>query len=62
MASGDYFLGNRISRNKPIFLNGAIHALCKVIGVSESAAEAELGNLFLNSQEESKLCLALQEL
>ena len=45
-ASGHYFLGNNIKSGKPIVLNGAIHTLCKIIGVAESAAEAEMGSLF----------------
>lgn len=61
-AGGHYFLGNRIYDNQPIFLNGAIHTLCKVIGVAASAAEAELGSLFLNAQEAVKLRLALEEM
>ena len=36
-ASGDYFLGKNIKPGKPIFLNGAIHTLCKIIGVVASA-------------------------
>ena len=54
-AGGHFFLGNKISPNKRIFLNGAIHTLCKIIGVAVSAAEAELGGLFLNAQEAVKL-------
>ena len=45
-----------------MFLNGAIDTLCKVISVAASAAEAELGSLFLNAQETVKLRIALQEL
>ena len=61
-AGGHFFLGNKIIKNKPIFLNGAIHTLCKVIGVAALAAEAELGSLFLNTQEAVKLRLALDEI
>ena len=61
-ASGNYFLDNNIKSVKPIVLNGAIHTLCKIIGFSASTAEAELGSLFLNTQETVKLCIALQEL
>ena len=42
--------------------NGAIHKLCKIIGVAASADEAELGSLFLNTQETVRLHIALQEL
>ena len=34
----------------------------KVIGVAASAAEAELGSLFLNAQEAVKLWIALDEM
>ena len=61
-ASGNYFLGNNIQSGKPIVLNGAIHTLCKIIGVASSEAEAELGSLLLNTQETVKLRIALQEL
>ena len=61
-ASGNYFLSNNIKYGKTIFLNGAIHTLCKIIGVAASAAEAELGSLFLNTQETVKLCIALQDI
>ena len=61
-ASGHYFLGNNIKSGKPIFLNGAIHTLCKIIGVAAFAAEAELGSLFLNTQETVKLRIDLQKL
>ena len=60
MASGHYFLGNNIKSGKPIVLNGAIHTLCKIIGVVASAAESELGSLFLNTQDTVKTCTALQ--
>ena len=58
-AGGHYFLGKPILPNQPIFLNSAIHSLCKVIEVAASAAEAELGSLFLNTQEAVKLRIAL---
>ena len=61
-ASGHYLLGNNIKYGKPIVLNGAIHTLCKILGVAASVAESELGSLFLNTQETVKLCIALQEL
>ena len=61
-ASGHYLLGNKIKYGKPIILNGNIHTLCKIIGVSASAAEDELGSIFLNTQETVKLQTDLQEL
>ena len=36
--------------------------MCKVLGIAASAAEAELGSLFLNTQEAIKLRLALDEM
>ena len=57
-ASGKYFLGNYIKSGKTIFFNGAIRTLCKIIGVAASADEAELGSLFLNTQETLKLLIA----
>ena len=48
-ASVHFPLGNQIKEGKPIFINGVIHTLCKVIAVAASAAEAELGSLFLNA-------------
>ena len=61
-ASGNYFLGNSIKYGKPIVLNGGIQKLWKIIGVAASAAESELGSLFLNKQETVNLRKALQEL
>ena len=61
-ASGNYFLGNSIKYGKPIVLNGGIQKLWKIIGVAASAAESELGSLFLSTQETVKLQIALQEL
>jgi hypothetical protein len=49
---GHYFLGKPIQNNQPIWLNGPVHTLCTVLKlVAASAAEAELGALFLNAQE-----------
>ena len=61
-ASRHYFVGNNIKSGKPILLNGAIHTLCKITGVAASTAEAELGSLFLNTQETVTLQIALKEL
>ena len=52
---GHYFLGKPIIENKPILLNSAIYSLCKVTGVAASAAELELGSLFLDTQEAVKI-------
>ncbi len=50
---GGYFcLGSLPVNNQPIFLNRNIQIPCSILKlVAASAAEAELGALFLNSQE-----------
>jgi hypothetical protein len=61
--AGFYFLGSASDSTKPIFLNGAIHVACSVIKFTvASAAEAELGALFLNCREGKIIRLALEEL
>ena len=51
-ASGHFFLGWLPIDGEPIKLNGAFHTLCSILRfVVSSAAEAELGALFLNCQE-----------
>jgi len=51
-ACGHFFMGSIPSDEKPIQLNGAFHTLCSILRcVVASAAEAELGALFLNCQE-----------
>ena len=48
-AAGHYFLGWLPQNNQPIRLNGEIYTLCTVLKfIASSAAEAELGALFLN--------------
>ena len=60
-AAGYYFLGSVPKKHQPIKLNGAIHVLCTVLKlVASSAAEAELGALFLNSKEAKVLRLTLE--
>jgi hypothetical protein len=62
-AAGYYFLGSLPQDGKPIILNGAIQVLCTVLKfVASSAAEAELGALFLNAKEAKMMRLTLQEL
>jgi hypothetical protein len=62
-AGGHYFLGRMPIDNQPIFLNGAIYSLCTVLKhIAASAAEAELGALFLNTQEIKIIRLILQEM
>jgi hypothetical protein len=51
-AGGYFFLGSIPHNGDPIKLNGAIHITCTILKlVAASAAEAELGTLFLNAQE-----------
>ena len=51
-AAGYFFLGSTPMDNQPIQLNGAIHCLCNFLKcVASSAAEAELGALFMNAKE-----------
>ena len=62
-AGGYYFLGKIPKDNEPIFLNGAVSILCQILKlVAASAAEAELGALFLNAQEAKVMRLILEEL
>ena len=62
-AGGHYFLGNKPDDNQPLFLNGAVYTLCAILKhVAASAAEAELGALFLNCQEGKMLRLTLTEM
>ncbi len=50
--SGYFFLGSFPVDGDPIKLNGAIHNTCTILKlVAASAAEAEIGALFLNAQE-----------
>ena len=58
-----FFLGSVPRDGDPIKLNGAIHITCTILKlVAASAAEAELGALFLNAQEAKVLRLILTEL
>jgi hypothetical protein len=60
---GYFFLGSIPQDGDPIKLNGAIHITCTILKlVAASAAEAELGALFLNAQEAKVLQLILTEL
>jgi hypothetical protein len=61
--AGYFFLGSTLPDNQPIDLNGAIYTFCGIIKfVVASAAEAELGALFLNCKEGVILRLILNEL
>eukprot|EP00804_Cyclotella_cryptica_P019753 CCRYP_009658-RA/>CCRYP_009658-RA protein AED:0.44 eAED:0.44 QI:0/0/0/1/0/0/2/0/258 len=58
-----FFLGSVPIDKTPIELNGAIYVFCGILKfVVASAAEAELGALFLNCKEGKILRLVLQEL
>ena len=62
-AGGHYFIGHHPKDSQPIQLNGAIYSLCTVLKhVAASAAEAELGALFLNTQEAKILRIILEEM
>ena len=62
-AAGHYFLGWLPQNNQPIRLNVAIYTLCTVLkSVASSAAESELGALFLNIKEGRVLRLTLEEM
>jgi hypothetical protein len=62
-AGGYFFLGSLPRNGDPIKLNGAIHVTCTILKlVAASAAEAELGALFLNAQEAKVFRLVLAEL
>ena len=60
---GQYFLESVPQKDKPIALNGAIFVFCWILKiVVASAAEAELGALFLNYKEGNLLGLTLEEM
>jgi hypothetical protein len=62
-ASGHFFFGSTPCDRSPIQINGAVHVTCTILKlVAASAAEAELGTLFLNAQEAKVILLVLEEL
>eukprot|EP00804_Cyclotella_cryptica_P004433 CCRYP_006852-RB/>CCRYP_006852-RB protein AED:0.14 eAED:0.09 QI:0/-1/0/1/-1/1/1/0/489 len=62
-AAGIFFLGSIPKNNEPIRLNRAIAVLCTILKfVAASAADAELGALFLNAKEAKIMRLTLKEL
>jgi hypothetical protein len=62
-AGGCFFLVSIPRDTEPIFINGTIHITCTILKlVAVSAAKAELGALFLNSQEAKVIRLVLEEL
>jgi hypothetical protein len=59
-AAGWFFLGSVPKDRQPIRLNGAVDVLCTVLKfVAASAAEAELGALFLNAKQAKILRITL---
>jgi hypothetical protein len=62
-ACGHFFIWSIPSDGKLIKLNGAFHSLCSILRcVVASAAEAELGALFMNCQEGIILKTTLEDL
>jgi hypothetical protein len=62
-ACGHFFMGWRADPTKPTKLNGAFFTLCAILSfVVASAAEAELGALFLNCKQASIFRLTLEEM
>ena len=61
--AGYFFLGSKPRKGEPIKMNGNIFVSCGILKiVVTSAAEAELGALFLNLKEGKTLRLTLMEL
>eukprot|EP00956_Cyclotella_meneghiniana_P018821 scaffold31709_cov41-Cyclotella_meneghiniana.AAC.11 len=61
--SGYFFMGSLPRDRQPIKLNGAISIICSILKfVASSAAEAELGALFLIAKEANIMRLTLHEL
>jgi hypothetical protein len=57
-----FFLGSTPCDGSPIQINGTVHVTCTILKlVAASAAEAELGALFLNAQEAKVIRLVLDE-
>jgi hypothetical protein len=62
-AGGNFFLGSIPQDTEPIFINGSIYITCTILKLAAAlAAEAELGALFLNTQEAKVILLVLKEL
>ena len=60
---GIFFLGSLPRDGEPIWLNRNVHITCAILKlVAASAAEAELGALFLNGQEAKIIRLILEEM
>ena len=62
-AGGYFFLESMPKNGEPIFLNGNIAVTCAIIEiVAASAAEAELGALFINAKEAKIIQIIVSEL
>jgi hypothetical protein len=62
-ACSHFFMGWSPKNGDPIKLNSAFFRLCAILRfVVASAAEAELGTLFLNCKEGMIFCMTLKEL
>ena len=60
---GHFFLGNYTKHNQPDFLNGAILTVAGILkNVMSSAAEAEVGGLFVNAREGEVIRTTLHEM
>ena len=60
---GHFFLGSIPRDGQPIKLNGPIHVTCGILQlVAASAAEAELGALFVNAKDARIIRLTLEEM
>ena len=60
---GHFFLGSIPRDGQPIKLNGPIHVTCGILRlVAASAAEAELGALFVNAKDARIIRLTLEEM
>ena len=61
--AGQFLLSRKSDPTKPILLNGALYIMCRILKfVVASAAEAELGALFLNCKEGRIMRITLQEM
>jgi hypothetical protein len=61
--AGIFFMGWKADPTKPIKLNGEFFTLCAILRfVVASAAEAELGALFLNCKQATIFRLTLEEM
>jgi hypothetical protein len=63
LAGGYFFLGSLSVNSNPIKLNGTIHITCTILKLATASTnKAELGTLFLNTQEAKVLHLTLNKL